>query len=61
MMHHYSIIIQIAIFLGVFIAGVISASWNGGDFIMGILNILLFFAAILCCSSSQQRAVRLSS
>ena len=43
-MHHYSIIIQIAIFLGVFIIGVISASWNDGDFIMGILNILLFQA-----------------
>ena len=43
-MHHYSIIIQIAIFLGVFIAGVIDASRNDRDFIMGILNILLFQA-----------------
>ena len=43
-MHHYSIIIQIAIFLGVFIAGVINASQNDRDFIMGILNILLFQA-----------------
>ena len=43
-MHHYSIIIQIAIFLGVFVAGVIDASRNDGDFIMGILNILLFQA-----------------
>ena len=43
-MHHYSIIIQIAIFLGVFVAGVIHDSQNDGDFIMGILNILLFQA-----------------
>ena len=43
-MHHYSIIIQIAIFLGVLVAGVIDASWNDRDFIMGFLNILLFQA-----------------
>ena len=44
-MHHYSIIIQIAIFLGVFITGVIGVSWNDRDFTMDILNILLFQAA----------------
>ena len=40
----YSIIIQIAIFLGAFITGVIGVSQNDRDFTMGILNILLFQA-----------------
>ena len=44
MIHHYNTIIQIVIFLGVFITGVIGVSRNDGDFFMGVLNILVFRA-----------------
>ena len=42
--HHYNTIIQIVIFLGVFITRVIGVSRNDGDFFMGVLNILVFQA-----------------
>ena len=37
-------IVQIAVFLGIFTTVIVSASRNNGDFIMGLLNILLFYA-----------------
>ena len=42
--HHYNTIIQIVIFLGVFITRVIGVNRNNGDFFMGVLNILIFQA-----------------
>ena len=44
MIHHYNIIIQIVIYLGFFITSIISVSQNEGDFIMGVLSILVFQA-----------------
>ena len=37
-------VVQIAIFLRIFATVIVSASRNDGDFIMGLLNILLFYA-----------------
>ena len=36
-------VVQIAVFLGIFTTVIISGSRNDGDFIMGLLNILLFY------------------
>ena len=37
-------VVQIAVFLGIFTTVIVGASRNDGDFIMGLLNILLFYA-----------------
>lgn len=49
--HHFSstigsmdTVVQIAVFLGIFVTVIVGASRNDGDFIMGLLNILLFYA-----------------
>lgn len=41
-MYQSNVVIQIVIFLGIFLTGVIGASRNDGDFVMGVLNILIF-------------------
>ncbi|KIM72550.1 hypothetical protein PILCRDRAFT_31963, partial [Piloderma croceum F 1598] len=41
---NFDTIAQVAIFLGVFCSVIIDVSRNDGDFIMGLINIILFLA-----------------